>query len=724
MNNLNLKITILFFSLFLGANSFASDEVLLIQNLPIVKTSKEILSKNLPGKEISGEVKDNEELENKINQLKNELKQENDYSNYALEEARNHKNKYKDIAKSIFMISNYDKVTYAHSNLNKEDYVKIAHSYLSELDSFKIMLTQEDVDGLTKNTNQIKQALEGDDLTWIFNAFNLYQERKKEVKSFNESNLENIDFIRENYSSEWETNPDIWPKTLEERSIRLSQSMVDDYNNAYLNFKDHEKTINKIKENYADITNKTISDMEVVEIFLKNYLKYIDPHSLYFAPINKENFNMMLNNSLSGVGVVWNKKDNDIIVESIVEDGPLYKSKEIAVGDKLIKIGPSLNELEDVSSLDMNKLTERTRGQEGTTVFFVFETKDGIKTVEIKREKIRLLNNIVKSNIIDFNGNKVLVVKIPAFYRDTSNINKIGGSVSNDVKNEMEKNKNNFDLLILDLRNNGGGSLEEAVDLSSLFLEDGVVVQLRMPDRTVKNLDVVKDKKIYDGPITVIVNKSSASASEILSASLQDYGRALIVGENTYGKGTAQTLFDLDNLTNIKGDVYGQINLTTMMFYRPRGQSTQIYGVRPDIWIGNNIQYKNTPEGLLDRVLEVDDVGNENFSQPVLNLQNGYWQSNRFKIQNNSIERWKSNDWYNDWEKFNNYLNQKFKTKSLNLDERLKDFENINSIRTELNNKIKVVDLKLNDGVKNDIVLRESLLISEEAFFEFKKKKE
>lgn len=194
--------------------------------------------------------------------------------------------------------------------------------------------------------------------------------------------------------------------------------------------------------------------------------------------------------------------------------------------------------------------------------------------VSLAREVIPLEDNKAEAKNIMFNGTRFLVLEIPSFYRDEENPDRIGGSLSFDVSNLIKQN-NGFDVLLLDLRNNGGGSLSEAIAMVSLFVDGGVAVQVKMPNGTVNPINVKENAKIWDGPMVTLVNRRSASASEILAAALQDYERSLIVGETTYGKGSAQTLFDLDGWAKMPVSVYGQVNLTTMMFFRPSGQTTQ-----------------------------------------------------------------------------------------------------------------------------------------------------
>lgn len=378
--------------------------------------------------------------------------------------------------------------------------------------------------------------------------------------------------------------------------------------------------------------------------YLNSVTNVFDPHTGYFEPIDKQNFDIGMSGKLEGIGARLQTKDEYTKVTEVVVGGPAWKGKSLEAEDMIMKVAQGEEEPVDITGMPINDVVKLIRGPKGTEVNLTVKKAGGsIEVVNIIRDVVVMEEGFAKSLLLNTteNGNKVGYIKLPRFYADFDDAN--GRFCSTDVAAEIEKlKKENIEGIILDLRNNGGGSLRDVVKMSGYFIENGPIVQVKSRKGSPEILSDRDPSVLYDGPLIVMVNEFSASASEILAAALQDYGRAVIVGSNsTFGKGTVQRFFDLDRAISGNNAIkpLGSIKLTTQKFYRVDGGSTQLKGVEPDIVFPDNYKYIETGEKENEHPLVWTEIPAVKFSQEVYNLgnMNALIAKSMSRIENNEV---------------------------------------------------------------------------------------
>ena len=706
--------------------SHGQETVLSLSDLPVVKSSERIYESAYPGaKDFSKRpIQSISDFDGRIQTLKDILRATPSVDlQMVVQEATEDPQRLQDITQTVYQLSSHKPLAYAARPLTSEDFENVAHNFFNALDPYHVFFTQQDIQKFTSGEDRMRleKAVRGEDLSWIYDVFRHYSKSQSLMLEWSSSDV-GLAHVQSDRPLVWTPSIEQWPTNSEEQKKRWKESVQDDIISNQLIEKDNALNVEKLQNNYQQLKKdvQLLSDLDKLEIFLKSYTEYIDPHSLYLAPRNKNSFSMQITNVLQGVGVVWQQDKNTsvISIQELLPNGPAGRSGEMKTGDRLLKIGDNPNQMRDVKEMRLEDVVDQTRGASETTIYFLVENEGGTpRLVSLKRETIHLEQNHAEGEIVKTNGVETLLIKIPGFYRDEQTPNRLGGSISYDVRQILLKHKGQYKIVMLDLRNNGGGVMSEAVNLVSLFLSTGIGVQVKTATGAVSTLPIAVDQKVWDGPLAVVVNRRSASASEIAAAALQDYGRAVIIGETTYGKGTAQTLFDFDEWTKMPTAVYGQVNLTTMMFFRPRGASTQKNGVRPDIWIGENRTTEVGAESAFKRALPADNVGGGNFKQPILNAVNAHWQSQRVQLQNQSLERWTSQPWFASWEIMDKYSKKSLKDeRSLRFEERKQEYNLINTTQEQLKKQWEEQGRTINDGVKSDVFLRESLNVATDAF--------
>ncbi|MBN2571823.1 MAG: carboxy terminal-processing peptidase, partial [Ignavibacteriales bacterium] len=390
---------------------------------------------------------------------------------------------------------------------------------------------------------------------------------------------------------------------------------------------------------------------DVFELFMNIYTGIVDPHTNYFSPEDSDNFRISMSLSLEGIGAQLRSEDDYVTIVGIVPGGPADKSQKLKEGDRIVAVGQDdEGEFVDIVGWRTDEAVKLIRGDKGTTVRMLILPADAnidSKPVEIKlvREKIKLEDQAAqKDTVYIYKDTKLYtigVVKVPAFYLDFEGKRKNDPdykSTTKDVKRIIEEfKKEGIDGVIVDLRNNGGGSLLEAVELTGLFIDSGPVVQVKKSDGMIEVDRDIDNSITWNGPLLVMVNKNSASASEIFSAAIQDYGRGLIVGEQTYGKGTVQNLIDLSKFVPAEDDNIGQLKITVAKFYRITGGSTQHKGVVPDIEYPTRYSAEEVGESSLPSALPWDQIDPTKFK-----AVNNFSKSLSDLIKNHS-ERAKNN---------------------------------------------------------------------------------
>uniref|UniRef100_UPI0040569192 carboxy terminal-processing peptidase n=1 Tax=Candidatus Electrothrix sp. TaxID=2170559 RepID=UPI0040569192 len=358
-----------------------------------------------------------------------------------------------------------------------------------------------------------------------------------------------------------------------------------------------------------------------------------DPHTNYMAPTSKEDFDIHMSGSLEGIGALLREDDGHIKVVRIIPGSAAEAQGQLQAEDVIMSVSEKDEAPVDISSMSIREAVSYIRGPKGTEVRLTVTRADGTRLViPIVRDVVRLEETYVKSTVIESDkGDKIGYIKIPSFYRDFSagRLGKDGRNVTDDTRAELNKlKKEGIHGLILDLRNNGGGSLSDAVNVSGLFLPGGPMVQVKNSQGMIRVLEDKDQGVVYDGPLIVLINQFAASASEIFAAAMQDYGRALVVGgAHTHGKGTVQALLDMNrNLPLLhlkKYDDLGALKVTIQKFYRVNGSSTQYKGVVPDVVLPSMLDYLETGEQYMDNSLPWDRV--DAVSHPI-------WSGSRFDL--------------------------------------------------------------------------------------------
>ena len=360
--------------------------------------------------------------------------------------------------------------------------------------------------------------------------------------------------------------------------------------------------------------------------YLNAFTNVFDPHSGYYQPKDKENFDIGMSGTLEGIGARLQTDGDYTKVVMIVPGGPAWKQKDLEENDLITSVKQAdEEEAVDVTGFVIDDVVKLIRGKKGTDVTLKVKKVDGsFENITITRDVVVMEESYAKSAILDLPGvaDNIGYIKLPRFYADFSG--RGGPSCSEDIEKELKKlTKENVNGIILDLRNNGGGSLRDVVTMSGLFIEKGPIVQVKSRGRQPQVLEDEDPKVQYDGPLIVMVNSYSASASEILAAALQDYGRAIIVGSNsTFGKGTVQRFFDLDRAIAGNSEIkpLGEVKLTIQKFYRVNGGSTQMKGVVPDIILPDRFHYMKTGEEEHDYAMEWTEIPAVKYGQKVTNL--------------------------------------------------------------------------------------------------------
>ncbi len=508
---------------------------------------------------------------------------------------------------------NYKKVP-----LNDSVSKVVYNRYIKMLDESHNYLLASDIQDFDKYKTVLDDDVKEGNLNDIFYIFNVYQKRYIEHLQYSIAQLDdNFDYTKdETFIYDRDNLP--WIASQAEMDKVWKTRVKYDLLNLKLASPDVAKNKETLKKRYENLLTQAnkLNNQDVFQIFMDAFTEAIDPHTNYFNPANAANFNIDMSRQLEGIGASLNTENEFVVIKGIIPGGPADKSKQINIDDRIVGVAQGNDgEYQNVIGWRIENAIALIRGKKGTTVKLEILPKGASvsakpKVVEMVREKIILKDESAKKEIRTYNNNgktvKIGIISVPAFYIDFNDY-KSGNpnykSTTHDVKLILDSLKQEgVDGVVMDLRQNGGGSLLEAVDLTGLFIKTGPVVQVRNADNSVE-VDKDEDPSItYTGPLAILVDRFSASATEIFSGAIQDYGRGLIIGTQTYGKGSVQNAIDLDRVispsiterisaltkkdkpvTTGSQSVFGQLNLTIAKFYRVTGNSTQHKGVTPDI---------------------------------------------------------------------------------------------------------------------------------------------
>lgn len=523
---------------------------------------------------------------------------------------------------AVYLLRELETKHYSEVQIDDNFSSVVFDSYLDALDGSHLYFLKEDVDQLSAYRYTLDDSLRSGSVDAGFEIYNLYYKRILERLIYAidiiENHIPEMDFtIDEEIEVDREDAPfaasvaeldEIW-------RLRIKNSVL----SLKLTGDDNAEIKDKLSKRYRNQLSQILktNDKDVFQAYLSTVARGVDPHTAYFSPIDSENFNMGLSLSLQGIGAQLTTEDEYTKVAELIKGGPAERGKELQAGDKIIAIGQGVDgDLLDVVGMRLDDVVAQIRGEKGTVVRLNVIPADAIsessaRIVSITRDTVKLEDQSAKKEVIElsYNGNdyKIGVINLPTFYFDfeaASRGEEDFKSSTRDVKALLEELKvEQVEAVIVDLRNNGGGSLSEANQLVGLFIETGPTVQIRysgLRNGFTRSFGDNDPEVVYDGPLAVLVNRTSASASEIFAGAIQDYQRGLVLGGQTFGKGTVQEIIPME---------YGQVKLTRSKFYRISGASTQHRGVLPDLYFPDIYDaYEDIGESSMDGALPWDTV--------------------------------------------------------------------------------------------------------------------
>jgi carboxyl-terminal processing protease len=514
-------------------------------------------------------------------------------------------------------------------------------NYLQALDYNHLFFLQSDVDEFTtKYGNTLGDLLmhSDDESTAIAPAFDIF---KRYLQRVNDNVALAKSLLRDKYDFNKDetftvpTDKSPWLKDAAYSDSIWRGQIKADLLNGLLDKKTPEDTAKRLAKRYDSLLREReeMDDMDVLELYLSALTHAYDPHSDYFQPEEAQNFNIQaINHSVTGIGAILREDDGYATIEEVIPGGPADLDKRLQAGDRIVAVGQGSKEPVDAVNMRLNRVVDMIRGQKGSLVKLVIipagaSESAAHKEIVLKRDMVSIKDSLAKADIIqhqlpDGTMEKIGVIVLHDFYNNSENHH----SAASDVAELLQRlKKENVSGVILDMRNNGGGLLDQAIDLTGLFVKREYVVQVKRSDGFIDQLEPDDNEDIYNGPLLVMVNKASASATEIVAGALQDYGRAVIVGDaSTHGKGTVQTLIPLAQQEPIgwsAGDP-GSLKLTVQKFYRVAGGSTQQKGVIPDIVLPSILDGFELGETTLPYYLPYDTIAPTSFEY--LNLTSAY----------------------------------------------------------------------------------------------------
>ncbi len=522
---------------------------------------------------------------------------------------------------------------YDAKDINDDFSKEVFSDYIDALDPLKRYFYKSDIEEFKKYEKLIDDEIRNKDISFfnltyyrlqkrMTEARSLYKEILKEPFDFDKDEAIDTDYEKLPYAANKKEMTNRWRLQLKFNALSSYYDKFEEQADSIAKNSDYkgktpvefekearENTMTSLKEYFEFADDLERKDW--FSIYINSIVEEFDPHTYYFAPQDKDRFDIAMSGKLEGIGARLQKKNDNVKIIEIISGGPAWRGNKVEVGDFIMKVKQE-DEEEPVSIVGMrlDDAVSLIKGPKGTKVSLTVKKVNGtIEVVEIVRDVVELEETYAKSSIVKKNDKAFGVINLPKFYFNMQDYNQ--RNAAKDVKQEIIRLKEqNMDGLVIDLRDNGGGSLQTVVDIAGLFIEKGPVVQVRTKGESPEVLSD-KDKNIlWDGPLVILVNELSASASEILAAAMQDYKRAIIIGsKQTYGKGTVQNVMDLNRWmrSNDFGDL-GALKLTTQKFYRVNGGSTQLEGVKSDVVVPDRYSYIDIGEKDQENPLPWDKI--------------------------------------------------------------------------------------------------------------------
>lgn len=621
--------------------------------------------------------------------------------------------------------------------------------YIKSLDPTKRFFLQSDIDEFAKYETELDDQIKNKDLTFFDLTYSRLKKRIDESKSYYKGILNQpFDFkVDEEFNSEYEKIPyassisDLKEKWRKQLKLSVLSSLTDrlkleeDIKNGVvkekkdsLGTKKVDKPIDKTPKTFDQIEKETrestlksmneffnlIDEMDREDwfsVFVNSIAERFDPHTSYFAAEEKERFDVSMSGKFFGIGARLQKKNDFTEITELISGGPAWRGKELEVGDIFLKVAQGDNDPVDVVGMKIDDVVKKIKGPKGTEVRLTVKKTDGtIKVITLIRDEIEIEETYLKSSIVEKNGLKYGVIYLPKFYIDFENSD--SRDAGKDMAIEVERlKKEGVNGIVLDVRDDGGGSLKTVVDIAGLFIEQGPIVQIKSAAGK-KEVLYDRDKKVqWDGPLVIMINSFSASASEILAAAIQDYKRGVIIGsKQSYGKGTVQNIIDLNQFirNSTLGDL-GALKTTTQKFYRINGGSTQLEGVSSDVVMPDKYSYIKMGERDIDNAMPWDKIDAADYSvwnkpnsisSAIENSKKRIESNNQFKLIDENAK------WINERSEDNVYNLQidKFKAEQKLLEETSKKYKSV----LDYKNQLTFTSLPYeNEMMKTDMALKE-----------------
>lgn len=525
---------------------------------------------------------------------------------------------------SIMVVKQLQQAHYNRLAINTDLSSRVFDRYLEEMDRNRSYFTAEDIREFERYRFQLDKALQSGNLAPAFLMYNRYQERLVDRLNYAlaviDNELENFDFSKDEYYQ-----PDRrelpWAKDTEELNALWQRRIKYLVLNSVMADKTLEETQEALSKRFRNQLNRAlqVNSDDAFQYYLNAVTHTFDPHTQYLPPRDSENFNINMSLQLQGIGAVLQAEDEYTKVIRLIRGGPADRSRQLKPADRIVGVGQGSEPIVDVVGWRLDDVVQLIRGEKGTKVRLevipsTAKSESETRIINLERDTVKLEDRAAQKEILtieeDGKTQKLGVISVPAFYADYQGAksgDKEYRSTTRDVARLIaELQEENIDGLIIDLRNNGGGFLEEANALVGLFIETGPTVQVRYTTGRIDEMRDTDPRKIYDGPLAVLVNRLSASASEIFAGAIQDYQRGVVIGEATFGKGTVQALQTLDR---------GQLKITQAMFYRISGKSNQHSGVIPDVTMPSLIDADEIGESALENALPAGQIRPASFTK-------------------------------------------------------------------------------------------------------------
>lgn len=512
----------------------------------------------------------------------------------------------------------------SQKNVNNESSIKILNSFIKSLDSFKMYFIEDDITYFQRYRYKIDDTLKSGDLDPIFDMFSIYRLRVQQRLSYSINLVNSINSFDGEETYEFRTKKKTWSKTNKTLDNQWRKKTKNDLLSLVLAGQELESAKVTLKKRYQRFLER-VNDYEeedVINIFLNSYMDNLDPHSNYLTPSQAEEYEIQTSLSYQGIGARLQNNDDFIEIVNLIPGGPAEKNGLLKPLDKIIGIYDKKNLLIDVIGWDVNEVVKLIRGPKGSTVKLkILPTSSDADSnpydLSLIRDDVTLeeqaASSYIKTLDIDNKQFHIGVITVPSFYQDFAarrRGDKDYKSTASDVKKIVEELEEvGIDAIVMDLRGNSGGLLDEATALTGLFIDNGPIVQLKDMDNNVEILDDPYPGMVYNGPMVIMIDRYSASASEIFAGAIQDYQRGIVIGQKTFGKGTVQNLYPLDRYSRYQSKKgFGQLTLTIAKYYRVTGSGTQNKGVIPDIELPSFINEKVIGEETKSNTLPWDQI--------------------------------------------------------------------------------------------------------------------